>query len=171
MWQSPQTMKTPDHSAVARLKHELQDERKKLQVLPYLLQPPARAASFLPFSKTAAHDTTAWQALTRSNQQSVDKMAEYKERYRGLRAAMGDKDSSWIWLSAPLSACQVNAMPWRQAILLISPVFHIEQAYHIADLAILPFNLKRPEQDFQFCILCILMCCIERHVLSISTVQ
>jgi len=92
VWQSPQTMKTPDHSAVARLKHELQDERKKLQVLPYLLQPPARAASFLPFSKTAAHDTTAWQALTRSNQQSVDKMAEYKERYRGLRAAMGDKD-------------------------------------------------------------------------------
>ncbi|DBB04616.1 TPA: hypothetical protein ACH3X1_012686 [Trebouxia sp. C0004] len=62
LWQSPQTMKTPDHSAVARLKHELQDERRKLQ------------------------------ALTKSNQQSVDKMAEYKERYRGLRAAMGDKD-------------------------------------------------------------------------------
>jgi len=30
--------------------------------------------------------------VTKSNQQSVDKMAEYKERYRGLRAAMGDKD-------------------------------------------------------------------------------
>lgn len=30
--------------------------------------------------------------MTKSNQQSVDKMAEYKERYRGLRAAMGDKD-------------------------------------------------------------------------------
>ncbi|KAA6422405.1 MAG: hypothetical protein FRX49_07580 [Trebouxia sp. A1-2] len=30
-WQSPQTVKTPDHSAVARLKHELQDERRKLQ--------------------------------------------------------------------------------------------------------------------------------------------
>ena len=52
-------MKTPDHSAVARLKHELQDERRKLQVLPYLLQPPGHAASFLRFSKIAAHHTMA----------------------------------------------------------------------------------------------------------------
>ena len=57
LWQSPQTVKTPDHSAVARLKHELQDERRKLQVLTYLLQPPAHAASFLHFSKIAAHET------------------------------------------------------------------------------------------------------------------
>ena len=50
-------MKNPDHSAVARLKHELQDERRKLQVLPYLLQPPGPAAGFLHFSKLAAYDT------------------------------------------------------------------------------------------------------------------
>ena len=36
-FQSPQALKTPDHSAVARLKNELQDERKKLQV-PSILQ-------------------------------------------------------------------------------------------------------------------------------------
>ncbi|KAL0033211.1 hypothetical protein WJX79_009936 [Trebouxia sp. C0005] len=81
-WQSPQTVKTPDHSAVARLKHELQDERRKLQ------------------------------ALTKSNQQSVDKMAEYKERYRGLRAAMGDKDKQLDLAKRTIErlSCQCNAM-------------------------------------------------------------
>lgn len=43
--------------------------------------------------------------------------------------------------------------------------------YHIADVAILPFKLDRPQQSFKFCISCILMCCIERHVLTISTKQ
>ncbi len=60
-------------------------------------------------------------------------------------------------------------MPWRQAISLLSPGFHKKQAYHIADVAILPFKLERPEQNIQFCIMCILICCTERHVLTIST--
>ena len=32
------------------------------------------------------------QALTRVNQESMNKITEYKERYRGLKAVMGDKD-------------------------------------------------------------------------------
>ena len=123
-WQSPQGLKTPDHSAVARLKNELQDERKKLQVLAcaYSLDAQGRVATaaykaymfwhhFLTFaymrsafmlwthvnevSKPGMRVLTnnaATQALTKANQQSVDKMNEYKERYRGLKAAVGDKE-------------------------------------------------------------------------------
>ena len=95
-WQSPQLLKTPDHSAVARLKNELQDERRKLQVLLHSL-PYVCLYCWLSTAPANWHGVTSywtpfWQALTKANQQSVDKMAEYKERYRVLKAAMGDKD-------------------------------------------------------------------------------
>ena len=58
------------------------------------------------------------QALTRANQQSVDKMTEYKERNRGLRAACGDKDKQLDLAKRTIERLsgQCNAMEVRACI-------------------------------------------------------
>lgn len=94
--QPPQSLRTPEHSAVAKLKRELTDERKKLQVQQQLTL--CRMASShcrpsnTPISNTPVTGCLVSQVLTKANQQSVDKMTEYKERYRGLKSAVSDRD-------------------------------------------------------------------------------
>ena len=64
------------------------------------------------------------QALTKSNQQSVDKMTQYKERYRGLKAAMNDKEKQLDLAKRTIERLsgQCNAMEVRYNLFHSRPV-------------------------------------------------
>ena len=85
-------------------------------------------------------DSAAIQALTKANQQSVDKMNEYKERYRGLKAAVGDKEKQLDLAKRTIERLsgQCNAMEVRTCC--------IPSEYHLVQLR---------------CIMC--ACCMHQH--------